>query len=132
MSVRDTLNARQLAFVDAIVLGKTGTDAALTAGYNPVRAASTASRMLATNGKVQAAIAERRAAVAVRIEKTAADIARAMWGIINDPGAPHSAKVSAAALEAKRYQEYSDKREVKSLSLNIDVAMGKDIDDRDA
>ena len=126
MATRDTLTSRQLRFVDAIVLGKSGREAATLAGY--AHPDPEASRLL-INHKVAAAIAARRAAVSVRVEKSAADIARAMWQIINDPKAPHSAKVSAAALEAKRYQEYSDKREVKSLSLNIDVEMGKDIDD---
>ena len=129
MGSYDTLTSRQLAFVDAIVLGKTGTEAALIAGYSPQYARSTSSRMLSTNANIQRAIAARRATISTRVEKSAADIARAMWQIINDPKAPHSAKVSAAALEAKRYQEYSDKREVKSLSVNIDVEMGKDIDD---
>lgn len=129
MGSYDTLTSRQLAFVDAIVLGKTGTEAAIVAGYAPQFARGTGSRLLHTNPNIQRAIAARRATISTRVEKSAADIAKAMWLIINDPKAPHSAKVSAAALEAKRYQEYSDKREVKSLSLNIDVEMGKDIDD---
>ena len=118
--------SRQIIFIEGIVLGKSGHDAAEGAGY--AYPDPEASRLL-VNPKIAAEIAKRRAAVATRVEKSAADIARAMWQIINDPKAPHSAKVSAAALEAKRYQEYSDKREVKSLSLNIDVEMGKDIDD---
>lgn len=125
------LNARQLLFVDAIVLGKTQRDAAIAAGYSPSRADSTASN-LASNRKIIAAIAEKRAKVAIRIDKTADDIARAMWGIINDPDAPHSARVSAAALEARRFRVYSDKHEVESVNLNIDVVIGKDLDDRDA
>ena len=131
MGAYDTLTPRQLAFVNAIVLGKTGHASAIIAGYSPKYAETQASRMLSTNVKIQRAVAARRATISTRIEKTAADIARAMWGIINDPDAPHSAKVSAAALESKRYQEYSDKREVKSLTMNIDVEMGKDIDDDD-
>ena len=105
------LNARQQRFVDAIILGGTGHDAAIRAGYSPGRADPTASR-LARNGKVASAIAEKQARIAARTEKTAADISRAMWAIITDPKAPYSARVSAAALEAKRYRDYSDKHDV--------------------
>ena len=105
------LNARQLAFVNAIVLGKTGTEAAIIAGYSVARARYTASGLLATNRNVQAAIAERRLAVSERVGKTADDISRAAWRIINDPETPASARVAAMALESKRYIEYSEKHE---------------------
>ena len=54
------LTIKQQVFVSAYVAnGFNGTQAAITAQYAPQRARSTASRMLATNGNVQKAIAEK-------------------------------------------------------------------------
>jgi len=54
------LTIKQQVFVGAYVAnGFNGTQAAITAQYAPQRARSTASRMLATNGNVQKAIAEK-------------------------------------------------------------------------
>lgn len=106
------LNARQRRFIDALVLGKSGTQAATSAGYS-ARSAHVKASQLLRNPKVAAAIERAQARVALRVERTAADLSAVLWSIIDDPEAPPAARVSAAALEARRFREYSDKREVE-------------------
>lgn len=46
------------------------------------------------------------------VDVSATDIVREAWKIAQEPDAPHSARVSALALLAKRHPEFSDKREI--------------------
>ena len=54
------LNERQRKFVERYMAHGNGTMAAIEAGYSEARAAATASRMLATNGKIIKAIEDRQ------------------------------------------------------------------------
>ena len=149
MTTRDTLNSRQQRFVDAIVLGKSGTQAAITAGYSERGADVTAARLL-VNVKVAAVLAERQAAITEKVQITAEWVTGRAIEIVQrcmqaEPvtdrrGEPIEGEWQfdatgangALKLLALRFPEFSQKHEVKSINLNIDVAMGKDIDDRDA
>lgn len=70
---RDDLNSRQEAFVAGILLGKSGTRAAIDAGYAERTAPSQATH-LSKNPKVQAAIAAGRKRIAERVTMTTADV----------------------------------------------------------
>lgn len=70
-----SLNARQLAFVEAYLVTRNGKQAAIKAGYSPNTAESQASRLL-RNAKVAEAIAEGREKIAKRAEVEALDVIR--------------------------------------------------------
>lgn len=105
------LTARQQRFVLEYTRSGNAAQAARDAGCSDRSARVTASKWL-TKPNIHAAVEEAQALVAARTLRTAADISRAMWAIIDDPTAPPAARVQAAALEAKRFREYSDRHEV--------------------
>lgn len=88
-----------------------GTDAAIRAGYSPKRAAVTASELLKRDD-IRKIIDVTERKIVTLVERTAADISRAAWAIIENEDIPASARVSALTLEAKRHREYSEKHEV--------------------
>lgn len=106
-----TLTARQQRFVAEYAVDLNGTQAAIRAGYSPVRAKVTASELLDKPEIAEMVAVTNRNVLAER-QKTAADISRAAWDIIENHEEPASARVSALALEAKRFTEYIEKHEV--------------------
>ena len=97
-----------------------GTEAAIRAGYSKKRAAATASELL-KRPDIRKVIDVTERKIVTSVERTAADISRAAWAIIENDEVPASARVAALSLESKRYREYSDKHEV-SGDLNLRLA----------
>lgn len=106
-----SLNLRQQRFVDEFVVSGNATQSAIAAGYSE-RSAPTTGHDLLRNPKVIRAIEGKRAATVEKLQITAEDIAREAWSIARADDAPHSARVSALALLAKRHPEFSDKHEI--------------------
>jgi hypothetical protein len=55
------------------------------------------------------------------VDVTATDIVRTAWQIAQDDDAPHSSRVSALALLAKRHPEFSEKHDI-SMDQRLEVA----------
>lgn len=86
---------------------------------------------LIRDGEVAGMLAAQRQQVLEAVGKGATDIARVAWSIAEDPEAPPSARISALSLEARRYPEYSEKRDpaVDARSLHLHLPEGTTLDD---
>lgn len=102
-------------FVAAYLVEPNAKRAAIAAGYSERRAEVTGSELL-KRPDILTALRVSNRKITDKAERTAADISRAAWSIIENGEEPASARVSALSLEARRFTEYSDKHDV-----NVDV-----------
>lgn len=111
------MTPKQTSYTAARIAGASPSEAyraAYSAENMSPKAISVEAAKLERHPSVSLAITQGNQKVVERLEKTAEDIARFHWSVIDDTSAALSDRLKASSLEMRRYQEYSDKREVSS------------------
>lgn len=99
------------------MIDRNATQAAARAGFAQPHVQGP--RLLA-NVEVQQALATKLVAQEVRIQRSADDIARKRWAIIEDPKSATGDVLTALRDEAKRYAEYKDAgTSIDARSVNV-------------
>lgn len=70
--------------------------------------------------EVIAEIAKQEAALLIRLERTADDISRKRWEIIDNPNSVPNDVLTALRDESKRYAEFTEKHELKAQVENVE------------
>lgn len=122
------LTPKQQRFVSEYAVDLNATQAAIRAGYSEHTAKQQGSRLL-SNVDVRQALAPTQQKTAERIQKTADDIARFHWSVIEDEDAPLSDRLRASSLEMRRFAEYSEKTDARILTANIPIPEGTTLED---
>lgn len=104
------LTPKQQRFVSEYAVDLNATGAAIRAGYSPKTAQQQGYQLL-QHPSVSEAIAKKTTQTAVKLERTAEDISRFHWSVIENVDAPLSDRLKASSLEMRRFTEYSDKHE---------------------
>ena len=120
-------NARHEKFCQNLATGMSQADAYLEAGFKSHDANSArfdASRLLATSGNVASRVRWLKQQAADNAIMTATDVANTAWAIASDPSQNPNARVSALALLAKQFPEFSDKLDARVLHGIVKVERG--------
>lgn len=127
-----SLTAKRQAYVEARVAGKEPS-AAYRIAYNAEnmspKAISVEAARLERNPSVALAIQELRAPITRSVQKTAEDIARFHWSVIENEDAPLADRLRASSLEMRRFAEYSDKTDSRVLNVHASLPEGTTLDE---
>lgn len=139
MAATRALTAKQTVYRDARLSGLGPSDA-YRAAYDAERmspkAISVNAAKLEKHTSIALAITSARTATVERIERrlqrSAEDIARKRWEIIDDPETATGDVLTALRDESKRYAEYSDKIDSRVLHGFVELPPGTTLADIDA
>lgn len=119
------MTPKQTAYTAARIAGASPSEAyraAYSAENMSAKAISVEAAKLERHPSVSLAITSGNQKVAAKVEKTAEDIARFHWSVIDNEDAPLSDRLRASSLEMRRFSEYSDKHEVSGdISMRVEA-----------